>query len=65
MSTAKKPDDGGGKDVAELRYYLPDLLRQVDIERAAPVFAMEKLDQVEIKKLFPRNNRRRAAAKRK
>lgn len=51
--------------VAEVRYSLPALLREVEIERAAPIFAMEKLDQAEIKKLFPRNNRRRAAAKRK
>jgi len=65
MSTAQKPTPQGDGAVSEVRYYLPDLLRQVEIERAAPVFAMEKLDQVEIKKLFPRNNRRRAAAKRK
>jgi hypothetical protein len=52
-------------EVAEVRYSLPVLLREVEIERAAPIFAMEKLDQAEIRKLFPRNNRRRAAAKRK
>jgi len=51
--------------LAELKYSLPELLREVEIERRAPVFAMEKLDQSEIKKLFPRNNRRRATTKRK
>lgn len=52
-------------EVAEVRYSLPALLREVELERAAPIFAMEKLDQAEIRKLFPRNNRRRAASKRK
>lgn len=62
-----KPDDESPPqvEIAEVRYSLPALLREVELERAAPIFAMEKLDQAEIRKLFPRNNRRRAAAKRK
>ncbi len=62
-----KPDDESPAtgEIAEVRYSLPMLLREVELERAAPIFAMEKLDHAEIRKLFPRNNRRRAASKRK
>lgn len=38
--------------IAEVRYSLPQLLKELEIERAAASFAMEKLDQVEIGKLF-------------
>jgi len=38
--------------VAEVRYSLPDLLEELKAERAASTFAMEKLDQHEIGKLF-------------
>jgi hypothetical protein len=38
--------------VAEVRYSLPDLLRELELERASGAFGMEKLDQVEIGKLF-------------
>jgi hypothetical protein len=43
----------------EVRYSLPQLLREVKLEREAPAFAMEKLDQVEIGKLFSRKRPRR------
>jgi hypothetical protein len=46
--------------LAEVRYSLPDLLREVEAERNAPAFAMEKLDQVEITKLFTKGKSRRA-----
>jgi hypothetical protein len=46
--------------VAEVRYSLPDLLRELALERAAGTFAMEKLDQVEIGKLFKNKAQRRA-----
>lgn len=46
--------------LTEVRYSLPQLLREVKIEREAPAFAMEKLDQVEIGKLFARKRPRRA-----
>ena len=36
----------------EVKYSLPDLLRELKVERAAGTFAMEKLDQNEIGKLF-------------
>lgn len=46
--------------MAEVRYSLPELLREVEAERNAPAFAMEKLDQVEISKLFSKEKKRRA-----
>ena len=46
--------------ISEVRYSLPDLLREVQHERNAAVFAMEKLDRAEISKLFQKNRPRRA-----
>jgi hypothetical protein len=51
--------------LAEVRYSLPQLLREVKLERDAPAFAMEKLEQVEIAKLFQKNRPRRANKSRK
>jgi hypothetical protein len=51
--------------LSEVRFSLPELLREVQLERNAPAFAVEKLDQVEIAKLFQKNRPRRAAASRK
>jgi hypothetical protein len=49
--------------ISEVRYSLPDLLREVQLERNAAVFAMEKLDRTEISKLFQKNRTRRAIKK--
>lgn len=38
--------------LAEVRYSLPQLLKELEIERASDSFAMAKLDQAEIGKLF-------------
>ncbi len=38
--------------LAEVRYSLPEILDELKLERAASSFAMEKLDQQEIGKLF-------------
>lgn len=38
--------------LAEVRYSLPQMLEELKAERAASSFAMEKLDQTEIGKLF-------------
>jgi len=38
--------------IAEVRYSLPQLLKEVEFERTAATFAKEKLDQAEIVKLF-------------
>ncbi len=50
--------------ISEVRYFLPDLLREVQLERNAPAFAMEKLDRVEIAKLFTKPRPRRAQPRR-
>ncbi len=49
--------------LAEVRYSLPDLLRELKAERSAGTFAMEKLDQSEIGKLFKAKAPRRAKSK--
>lgn len=43
-----------------VRYSLPQLLKEVKLERDTSAFAMEKLEQVEIAKLFQKNRSRRA-----
>jgi hypothetical protein len=43
---AKKPA------LTEVRYSLPELLAEIEAERGSAAFAMEKLDQNEIGKLF-------------
>ncbi len=62
-SPASSPTPAPG--LSEVRYSLSELLREVQLERNAPAFAVEKLDQVEIAKLFQKNRPRRAAASRK
>lgn len=42
----------GPKVLTEVRYSLPALLAEIQAERATSAFAMEKLDQADIKKLF-------------
>jgi hypothetical protein len=49
--------------IAEVRYSLPELLSELTVERAAGTFAMEKLDQTEIGKLFKAKVQRRAKLK--
>jgi DNA-binding transcriptional regulator GbsR (MarR family) len=46
--------------LAEVRYSLPQLLEELKLERTASSFAMEKLDQAEIGKLFKSKGPRRA-----
>ena len=48
--------------VPEVRYSLPEMLRELQIERTAASFAMEKLDQREIEKLFKSELLRRGYA---
>ncbi len=45
--------------LAEVRYSLPEMLEELKTERAASTFAMEKLDQHEIGKLFKTKGTRR------
>lgn len=44
----------------EVRYSLPDLLAELELERHAGSFAMEKLNQAEIGKMFENKRKRRA-----
>ena len=48
---SEKPASKAGA-LAEVRYSLPDLLAEIEAERGSASFAMEKLDQAEIGKLF-------------
>lgn len=43
--------------IREVRYSLPEMLREIEIERRESSFAMETLDQVEIQKLFASRRR--------
>ena len=49
--------------LTEVKYSLPNLLKELKAERAAGSFAMEKLDQTEIGKLFKAKAPRRAKPK--
>jgi hypothetical protein len=51
---------GSSAPFAETRYSLPELLREVKQDRASTSFAMEKLDQPAITKLFEHHRSRRA-----
>jgi len=55
-----KPAVATSTGISEVRYSLPELLREVQLERNAAVFAMEKLDRVEISKIFQKTRPRRA-----
>lgn len=57
-STPAAPSSPFG--IAEVRYSLPTMLEELKAERAAGSFAMEKLDQQEIGKLFKAKLPRRA-----
>ena len=54
MSPPSEPNSAAAPRViiAEVKYSLPDMLEELKVERAASTFAMEKLDQNEIGKLF-------------
>ena len=43
----------------EARYSLPELLSELELERHAGSFAMEKLNQAEIGKMFENKRKRR------
>jgi hypothetical protein len=47
--------------VVGLRYSLPVMLAEIKLERVSGAFAMERLDQQEIGKIFKPQKRRRAA----
>jgi hypothetical protein len=47
---------------AEVKYSLPELLRDVKIDRSSSLFSMEKLDQDTISRLFEQHYSRRASS---
>lgn len=49
--------------IAEVRFSLPQMLEELKLERTIGSFAMEKLDQKEIVKLFKARAPRRAKSK--
>lgn len=62
MTTTPQSDPGlaPAAGLTEVKYSLPQLLEELKTERAVGSFAMEKLDQTEIKKLFKAKATRRA-----
>jgi hypothetical protein len=65
MSAQPPPASLADPVLRGVRYSLPQLLREVQLERNTPAFAMEKLEQVEITKVFQKNRPRRALKSRK
>ena len=63
MDDYPEPAPPSALQIAEVRYSLPDLLRELTLERATGTFSMEKLDQTEIGKLFKTKAQRRAKLK--
>jgi hypothetical protein len=50
-------------EIQEVRYSLPKLLQELQIERTSSVFSKEILDQVEISKIFAQKKRAREKAR--
>lgn len=64
MSAASNPSRPAvATALAEVRYSLPEMLEELRAERSTSTFAMEKLDQHEIGKLFKAKPTRRAKTK--
>lgn len=63
MSETNPPLIEAFKFPTEVKYSMPMLLQELKAERAAGTFAMEKLDQTEIGKLFKAKATRRAKRK--
>ena len=49
--------------IGEIRYSLAEMLQEIEVERRESSFAMETLDQLEIKKMFANRRRRNARNK--
>ena len=49
--------------INEVRYPLPELLREIELDRRESALGMDTLDQVEIKKLFADRRQRHARHK--
>ncbi len=57
------PPDTKKTSLKEVRYSLPEMLKEIQDERTTGSFAMEKLEQQDIKKLFKKKPARRAKSK--
>ncbi len=55
------PEAGSASPFAEVKYSLPELLRDVKQDRSSSLFSMEKLDQDTISRLFEQHNSHRAS----
>jgi hypothetical protein len=53
------PEEDSASPFAEVRYSLPELLRDVKVDRSSSLFSMEKLDQDTISRLYEQHNSRR------
>ena len=49
--------------IREVRYSLPDMLSEIELERSESSLGMETLDQAEIRELFTKSKRRHARDK--
>jgi hypothetical protein len=58
-----KPNPAPVPMIGEVRYDLAAMLREIEQERRDSSFAMETLEQVEIRKMFASRNRRHARDK--
>jgi hypothetical protein len=58
-SAGEPPARRSGRQLHEVRYSLPDLLAELEQERNAGSFSMEKLNQAEIGKMFENKRKRR------
>ena len=57
------PPDEALTKIQEVRYSLPKLLSELQVERTSSVFSKEILDQVEISKIFVQKKRARDNAR--
>jgi hypothetical protein len=49
--------------IHEVRYSLPEMMGEIELERSESAIGMETLDQTEIRELFAKNKRRHARDK--
>jgi len=54
------PKPESASPFAEVKYSLPELLRDVTVDKSSSLFSMEKLDQDTISRLFEQHNPPRA-----
>lgn len=52
-----------GPVIREVRYSLPEMMSEIELERSESSIGMETLDQTEIRELFAKSKRRHARDK--